>query len=403
LKCDPETYFRYEISSFIIKYGLPAELSDKLAFLVNGLAQKLTIANLQSFYTSRYYTSLFNNSICQCLQRSYLEKLETEKFSLAIDSATSEGNEEYLAINARYFASKDSLTTTTTLLGLVPLKANSSGQAIFDLLTRFLFTGEEGSIRKKNLFGISSGGATNMISKRSAGVTNRLLIQLPNIVVIHDLCHVFNLVIKNCINTFPKVHRDIISDISTTFTSSAKKSARFKELLKGNGEKLLAIKRFIPTRWKSFFDCLDRIIHLNQTLKLFFNSKENNDLTNQTTQDLNLRRPLEVEEEEDKNRDLGHHELNDKEKLEEEKPQSQNEKEQMPSEEEKEFFDSNQLIELKEKKRNLIKLSEKHQKTQASQKPQSINKTKNDKIEIEPHREIVKRDPKLEYILRKQF
>jgi len=257
VKCNPEAYFRYEISSFILKPGLPISLSESLSSLINTLAEKLTLDNLRTFQTTRYYTLIFNNSICESLQQSYLGILSNEKYSLAIDTANSQGNEEYLAINARYFATEDSLTTSTTFLGLLPLKASFSGETIFTILNNFLFTGDEGYARKKNLLGISTDGASNMISKGAAGVTNRMSNDLPHLVVLHDLCHAFNLVIKNCPNTFPKVYRDNIANISSIFAHSAKKSAKFKELLKGKGEHILAIKRFVPTRWKSLYECLD--------------------------------------------------------------------------------------------------------------------------------------------------
>ncbi len=84
----PEAYFRYEISSFILKRGLTISLSESLSSLINTLAQKFALDNLlRNFQTTRYYTTIFNYSICESLQKSYLGILSNEKYSLAIDTA----------------------------------------------------------------------------------------------------------------------------------------------------------------------------------------------------------------------------------------------------------------------------------------------------------------------------
>jgi len=281
--CPANSYFRFKIANFILKNGLPLSLSEDLGLLVNSLAQKLSNENLVTFHTSRYYTTKFCNSICESLQLAYFKKLANEHYSLAIDVGTSEGNEEYLAVTARYFDSAEAVTTTTTLLGLLPLKGSTTGENKFNVLTNFLFAGKEGVLRKSKLVGVSTDGAPNMISKNFAGVTNKLLVEAPNIVVTHDLCHVFNLVNKKCINSFPKKYQDIISNICSTFAASPKKCAKLREIIKENSDKLLAIKHYTPIRWKSFFECLGRIIDLNEPLQKFYNPKNNPD-TEQATE-----------------------------------------------------------------------------------------------------------------------
>ena len=66
-----------------------------------------------------------------------------------------------------------------------------------------MFSGLNGALRLKKLMGISTDHASNMISKKDAGLTNRLSIEVPHLVVVHDLCHAMNLVLASCIESFP--------------------------------------------------------------------------------------------------------------------------------------------------------------------------------------------------------
>ena len=138
------------------------------------------------------------------------------------------------------------------------------------MLDDFLFVEDGGTVRKHNIIGISSDHASNMISSKKAGVTNRLQSDIESLVVTHDLCHAFNLIIEGCLEKFPYEYRSMVIDLSKAFSKSAVKIAQFKALLNEPNETNLAVKRYIDTRWTSFVDCLERILKLAKPLEAFF-------------------------------------------------------------------------------------------------------------------------------------
>jgi len=77
------------------------------------------------------------------LKSKYLHILEDQAYSIALDAGTAEGNEEYLAINARYFESEDATSTKTSLLGLLPFMGSATGESIYKMLTDFYLKDEE--------------------------------------------------------------------------------------------------------------------------------------------------------------------------------------------------------------------------------------------------------------------
>ena len=130
--------------------------------------------------------------------------METTPFSISLDAATASNNIEYLAINARYMSSTDvnetiETNSTTKILGLIKLGSSSTGRPLFELVENYLFNNERGQRRKHNLMGISSDHASNMISSGNKSLSSRLALDsnLQHLVIMHDLSHALNLVLKN--------------------------------------------------------------------------------------------------------------------------------------------------------------------------------------------------------------
>ena len=149
---------------------------------------------------------------------------------------------------------------------------------LYELLDRYIFTEATGEARKRNFMGISTDHASNMISRKKAGVTNRLQSELSRILVIYDLCHAFNLILKECIKSFPVKYINIVEDIASTFSQSPQKAFKLKSLLCIDGkETIKAIKRYVKVRWSSFQECLSRILQIKKALKQFFLSEGTDD------------------------------------------------------------------------------------------------------------------------------
>jgi len=237
------------------------------------IANNFYSKDLNEVTGNRNHTVSFTIAIGTVLQSRYLQILGDQPYSIAIDAGTAEGNEEYLAISARYFESEEAMTTRTTLLGLLPFHGSTSGEVIHKMLMKFLFDGPSGELRKRNLIGISTDHASNMISGGNAGATERLQKDIPHLVVTHDLCHAFNLIVEHCLESFPHEYRNIVSEISTRFSMSPLQAAQLKTYLKDKDEAVLTITRYVPTRWTSFVDTLDRILDLSAQLQGFFSDQ----------------------------------------------------------------------------------------------------------------------------------
>ena len=273
---DKNIQFQYEIAKFILKKDLPFSLTKDLVELIHRLAKNFG-SDLLTCKANKNDISKFTLAIGQHLKQQHLKTLVNCPFSLAIDGGTTEGNEEYLGMNARYFSNDSDTKTTTKLIGLIPFTKGASGENILQMIEKFLFSGEEGEIRKKKLVGVSVDGAPNMLSSKEGGATNRLAKQIESLVVTYDLCHAMNLVIQKCLNSFPVEYKNIVTQISQTFAQSPIKAANLKAYFKKKKIQVLSVKRYIPTRWTSFIDCLDRILHLFTHIEGFFlerNSKK---------------------------------------------------------------------------------------------------------------------------------
>ena len=73
-----------------------------------------------------------------------------------------------------------------------------------------------------------------------------------------------------------------MSDIANTFAKSPHKAAKLRDIVasKGDskaGEKVVAIKSYIKTRWTSFYESLDRILELSSSLQQYFTQNSKTD------------------------------------------------------------------------------------------------------------------------------
>jgi len=163
----------------------------------------------------------------------------------------------------------------TKLLALVEMQGSSTEEKLFKLLDDLLFSSRASEKRTFNFMGIATDKASNMISKRNAGLKNRLKEKHPHIYVVHDLCHAFNLILQDCFKVFPQEYRNIIDDVSSTFSRSSRNSAKLKAIMATRAiedprSKVHAIKRYVKTRWTSFRDTVERIVVQADSLREYF-------------------------------------------------------------------------------------------------------------------------------------
>ncbi len=221
-------------------------------------------------------TGYISDAIAPLLKEKYLKILETSPFSISIDEGCAKGNVQYLAVNARFLPHTESVKTKTKLIGLIAMGTSSSGKTVFDEVYKLLFSDKEGAERRKqNFIGISTDAASAMISKKEAGATNRLLSQFEQLIVVHDYCHALNLVLEKSVLSFPEYYFTMVKKICSVFSHSPQKVAKLKEYMSADESTkdvlIKTIKKFIPTRWSSLFECVTRILELKSPLKEYFN------------------------------------------------------------------------------------------------------------------------------------
>jgi len=248
-----EEYFHLQMAIFIIQNNIPFYHAHSIANFINNVNQIHCTESLLTFdCNDSHITKIISKVIAPILKESYFTRLESNPFSLAIDASTN-ANVEYLAINGRYFEHDYNPIPVTKLISLLKVKESCTGQAIFDSLKKVLFEGTLGLKRQKNLVGIVTDGASNMISNKGAGAANRLQGFAPQVIIVHDICHCINLIMKKCIQSFPDAYRVMAEKICQTFSKSAVKTARLQSVMKQKNQEcesvILAIRKHVPTRW----------------------------------------------------------------------------------------------------------------------------------------------------------
>ena len=214
------------------------------------------------------------------LKKIHFSELEKKPFYLAIDEA-SNSNIEYLAVAATYYQNNRDILPSNKLIALLQVEESCTGEALYQKIWDLLFGDETGLKRQKNLVGIVTDGAKNMISSGQAGLTNRLKATIgDHLLITHDYCHSLNLVMKNSINCLPREVVSLVEALCVYFSKSPLRAAqlrsaiRFQKAQEGSEDKILALKQYVPTRWLSFYNALHRIIELQSALSRYF---EDND------------------------------------------------------------------------------------------------------------------------------
>ena len=169
-----QSYFKFILTSFIIKNNLRFSLANNLSKLVHMLLETYDARALQTYALDRKEASLIaRECIGSFLQKRYLVYLESSPFSISLDEGLVKGNTEYLATAVRYYQDSSVLSTKTSLLALLELKGSSTGETLFGLVFDLLFRGSEAQQTMKNFMAIASDKAAKMISRGHAGATNR--------------------------------------------------------------------------------------------------------------------------------------------------------------------------------------------------------------------------------------
>lgn len=212
-----EFYFRLQASTFLIQNNLPFSLANSLLEFVQLITKTHNVEDLQQYsFDANNISQISSGCLGSYFQSQILDALMKSPFSISLDETSSRNNEDCLPI--------------AKLLGLFKIEESKTGENLYNLIYEFLFSGP-GELRIKNFMGISTDHASNMISKRESGLTNRFSKKFDHLMIVHDLCHALNLCLMECIKQFPAKYLNLIKDISNTFSHSPQKAAKLKTFI----------------------------------------------------------------------------------------------------------------------------------------------------------------------------
>jgi len=268
------TELKFKFASFILENALPFSFIEDLTELFRDIAQNYEKEDYENFTLSKTtMTKISNFCIGASLKENILNDLLSTPFSLMMDECSDPYGDSYLAIMAQYVKGTK---FQTKLVTIIELEVEKTGLALYELVTKELFSGEKGAILGQNCMGICSDRGSNMLAKRK-GLSNRLQKAFPHVYLVHDYSHGYNLIGKNAAKVFPSIIIDMIKDISNHFSYSCQNLAKLEEVQIQNGVlkyKVKTIPRYTKVRWFSSLLTARRILQLWDFLLLYFQQED---------------------------------------------------------------------------------------------------------------------------------
>ena len=214
----------------------------------------------------------FIESISFIIERKVLENIKkSEYYSLLIDETMDISKKEQLIIYAKYFDyTKNKFQTS--FLKVTPLE-NQNGAQIFLKVKDYLFKNGL-DIRKCMAFGCD--GAANLTGYRN-GVYSHLIKSNPFLILRHCANHRLALAHTDTKSDVKYINEyvDIIADIYSFFSRSARRNILLKKFQAETLEPELHVLKMCPTRWLSLSNCVKNISRMLQSLVLTFDEELN--------------------------------------------------------------------------------------------------------------------------------
>ena len=271
-----------DVSKFLIDHNLPFDIGSKLLQFIQETSQKYDSKLIGRTHTSgTTVTKIIGECIGPCLKDRLLKELKESYFSLLIDESSEVYGGKFIALMVRYL-SKDSPKPVTKLLSMIETGKSSTGESIFQKVTKELFDNDLNLESK--LIGICSDGGSNLAGRGGdLSLESRIRSIIPHIIHVRDFSHLYNLICKDMLQDFPLYIRTFISDVSSHFSRSTQQKVRLRDTqMNSKAEKILNMKKFVDHRWTSLKESVERILVLWPYLKTHFTS-QNHEMAEQFT------------------------------------------------------------------------------------------------------------------------
>ena len=259
--------YKFRIAEFVVRNQLAFSIGPVLCSFIQEMAEKMSIATLKNTFMSRkIITHLIQNCIGRTLKEDLYICMRKSPFSISVDQSTDIFGKNYLAICVKFLGENSSEEPFTKLLSVIQMGDSYTGEAIFAKVKAEVLIDKE---IEKNFMGLASDQGSN-VSSESVGLAGRLQTEYPYTIHVSDFSHIYNLIFKEGLKVFPKEILDIISDLSSHFSRSPQRRAKFEDVQNKLGLDPLQILRFVEKRWLSLKEATERILRLWVPLKTYF-------------------------------------------------------------------------------------------------------------------------------------
>ena len=123
-------------------------------------------------------------------------------------------------------------------LSIIELGSITTGEELYKLVKEEIFSAYP-SLKKK-IIGICTDNHRAMISSKDAGLSNRIMAEIPHVVHVRDLCHCYNLIIEDALQAFPNFVLQFIKKLRLTLAMD--RGIKHSESIKFKDRETLPLK-----------------------------------------------------------------------------------------------------------------------------------------------------------------
>ncbi|XP_076066039.1 uncharacterized protein LOC143039686 [Oratosquilla oratoria] len=257
---------------FIAEHNLPFLIADHAISLMKAMFPDSQIAKALSIHRTK--CSEVVQILGNFFKENTVQQLRTNKFSIIIDETTDLSTTKSCTVIVRFYDSDTNLLETK-FLDLIDVyegenAGGSTGQNLFNMLVT---TFERYRIPMNNLIGFAADGAANIFGTHNS-VCSRLYSNFPGITAIKCVSHSIHLCCSDACKVLPRQTEDLIRNVYSFFSHSAKRVHEFKEFQVYCKVKPHKMLHACQTRWLSLHSAVKRMLEQWNPLSMYFDLKE---------------------------------------------------------------------------------------------------------------------------------
>ena len=208
--------------------------------------------------------SVVKHVLADPCREEVIKTLTETNFSIIIDESTDISAKKQLALVVRYFCDEAN-SIRSQFLRLIEV-TNSDATTLTATLISFF---ERNNIPLVNIIGYAS-DTTNVMFGEHHSVVRLLKDRIPNLFVMKCLCHSAHLCASHACEKLPRAIEDLVRDIYSHFSHSAKRLAEFKQFQHFTSTEPHKILKPAQTRWLSLHQCVLRVLEQWSALEAYF-------------------------------------------------------------------------------------------------------------------------------------